>query len=82
MKFPRTFPDAALCRTRHVDGHVYKCLAVDACRCPYSLAFSYSFYCKHSDCKGFSRKAGGGMPAGFVPVADEPWHVIRYLAGS
>lgn len=67
MNSPRTFPDAAFCSIRHVHGQVYKCLADDACRCPYSLAFAYSFYCKHPDCKKFDVKVAWYLPVGYNP---------------
>ncbi len=82
MKSPRMFPDVALCKTRHVHGRVYQCVADDACRCPHNLAFAYSYYCNHPDGKDFSRKAGGEMPASVDIVADDPWHVTGYLAGT
>ena len=81
MKPPRTFPDRALCRTRHVYGEVYQCVADDACRCPYALSFAYSFYCKHPDCGGYvgnARRRSDGFAAG----ADEPRCLAVHSAGT
>jgi hypothetical protein len=82
MKSPRMFPDAALCRTSHVNGQVYRCLADDACRCPHNLAFAYSFYCNHADSRQFTGKADCNMPASVVSVSDAPWHLRTHAAGN
>lgn len=59
----RVFPDTALCRTHHVYGEVYKCLAADGCRCPHAFPFAYSLYCRHPDGRDFHVRASWGIPA-------------------
>jgi hypothetical protein len=49
----RTYPEADHCKTRHVHGQVYKCLAAHGCRCPHGFAFAYSVYCGHPECGSF-----------------------------
>ena len=80
MKYPRTFPDAALCKTRHVDGEIFRCLSDDACRCPYGLAFAYSHYCRHSDGKAFSGRAGGATLSEVATPGESPWQPPAYAS--
>ncbi len=51
-----------LCKTRHVYGEVYRCLAADACRCPHSLAFAFSHYCRQPDGGALRVKACWYLP--------------------
>jgi hypothetical protein len=71
MRSSRTFPDTFHCRTRHVYGEVYRCLADDACRCPHGLAFAYSYYCKHPDCRNFDAYVGCDILTGMAAMPGE-----------
>ncbi len=82
MKSPRMFPDADLCRTRHVNGNVFRCLAEDACRCPHNLAFAFNFYCNHADSKVFAVKRVCELSARVVNAVDEPWQAYRSATGN
>jgi hypothetical protein len=82
MKSPRMFPDADLCRTRHVNGNVYRCLAGDAWRCPHNLAFAYNFYCNHVDNRQFAVKGVCELSARVVNDVNEPWQPYTCAAGS
>ncbi|HEY6008326.1 MAG TPA: hypothetical protein VIU40_08390 [Geobacteraceae bacterium] len=63
MKPTCALSDAAVCRTRHVYGQVYRCLAAEVVCCPHGLAFACVLYCSHPDAGQFALPARAAMPA-------------------
>ncbi len=63
MQANRTYPDEVACKTRHVHGQVYKCLAENGCRCPHGFAFACSVYCRHPDSGRFCVQVSWYLPA-------------------